>query len=212
MFKIRLLITLSDIKGTSAISLLEKYGGINPYIKKLRVELTKNGKLNLTDNQSKYILDNFDKEPILINRVINISKYLGQELQKQDNLSFIPERLLVEYILADTEKTFHVYGKLNRNQKESRIYWLPKTQVVDDMYFEPINIDVDFDKYNKLLAKQGKQLFEHQKEGVKFLLSRNSSILGFDMGLGKSILSIIAALECGAKKILIICPSSLSQN
>jgi SNF2 family DNA or RNA helicase len=31
-------------------------------------------------------------------------------------------------------------------------------------------------------------------------LSRNSAILGDDMGLGKSMQSIIAALESGAKK------------
>jgi SWI/SNF-related matrix-associated actin-dependent regulator 1 of chromatin subfamily A len=148
----------------------------------------------------------------MINRVIGITKYLGEELQKQDGVSFTPEKILIEFILGETDKSYHVYGKLKRNQIESKMYWLPKTQVTDDPYFEPINIEVDFDKYNKVLAKSNKKLYKHQEEGIKFLLSRNGCILADDMGLGKSIQSIIAALESGAKKILVVCPSSAKIN
>lgn len=206
------MINLDDIKGRSAISLLENYEGINPYLKKLKNEYLKNNKLALTENQSKYILENFDREPQYINRVIGITQYLGEELKKMDNLSFVPEKVLFEFILAETEKTFHVYGKLKQNQKESKMYWIPKTQVTDDPYFEEISLDVDFSKYNDVLSKSGKKLYQHQEDGVKFLLSRNGCILADDMGLGKSIQSIVAALESGAKKILIVCPSSTKIN
>jgi SWI/SNF-related matrix-associated actin-dependent regulator 1 of chromatin subfamily A len=157
-------------------------------------------------------MDNHDREPVYVNRVVGVTAYLGEELQKQEGLSFVPEKVLIEFILAETEKTFHIYGKLKQNQKESKMYWLPKTQVTDDPYFEPIKIDVDFTKYNDVLAKSGKKLYQHQEEGIKFLLSRNGCILADDMGLGKSIQSIIAALESGAKKILIVCPSSTKIN
>lgn len=157
-------------------------------------------------------MDNHNREPLMVNRVIGITKYLGEELQKQEELTFIPERILIEFILAETDKTYHVYGKIKKNQAESKMYFLPKTQVTDDPYFEPINVDVNFDKYNKILEKQEKKLYQHQEEGVKFLLSRNGCILADDMGLGKSIQSIIAALESGANKILIVCPSSAKIN
>ena len=206
------MINLDDIRGHSAISLLESYEGINPYLIKLRIEFLKNKKLALTENQSKYIMDNHDREPVYVNRVVGVTAYLGEELQKQEGLSFVPEKVLIEFILAETEKTFHIYGKLKQNQKESKMYWLPKTQVTDDPYFEPIKIDVDFTKYNDVLAKSGKKLYQHQEEGIKFLLSRNGCILADDMGLGKSIQSIIAALESGVKKILIVCPSSTKIN
>lgn len=206
------MINLEDLKGHSALSLLENYSGINPYLLKLKNEYLKNNKILLTENQSKYILENYNREPQYINRVIGITKYLGEELQKQDALSFTPEKVLIEFILAETDKSFHIYGKLKQNQKESKMYWLPKTQVTDDPYFEPINVEVDFEKYNKVLAKQGKKLYKHQEEGIKFLLSRNGCILADDMGLGKSIQSIIAALESGAKKILVVCPSSAKIN
>jgi SNF2 family DNA or RNA helicase len=206
------LINLDDIKGHSALIFLEKYEGINPYILKLKQEYLKNKKIALTDNQSKYIMDNHDREPLMINRVIGITKYLGEELQKQEDLSFIPERILIEFILAETEKTYHVYGRLKKNQIESRMYFLPKTQVTDDPYFEPINVNVNLEPYNLILEKHKKKLYQHQEEGIRFLLSRNGCILADDMGLGKSMQSIIAALESGAKKILVVCPSSAKIN
>lgn len=206
------MINLDDIKGHSALSLLESYVGINPYLRKMRNEYLKNKKILLTEAQTKYIIENHEKEPILIKRVIGITKYLGEELQKQEGLSFIPERILVEFILADTDKTYHVYGKLKQNQVESKMYWLPKTQVTEDPYFEEIKIDVDFTKYNDILSKYGKKLYQHQEEGIKFLLSRNGCILADDMGLGKSIQSIIAALESGIQNILVVCPSSAKIN
>lgn len=206
------MISLEDIQGYSALSLLENYNGINPYLKKLRNAYLKNKAVKLTDTQMQYIHDNHQKEPILINRVIGISKFLGEELQKREELKFIPERILIQYILAENEKTFHVYGKLTQKQVESRMYWLPKTQVLDDPYFENIEVDVNFDKYNDVLAPLDKKLYAHQETGIKFLLSRNGCILADDMGLGKSMQSIISALESGAKDILVVCPSSVKIN
>jgi SWI/SNF-related matrix-associated actin-dependent regulator 1 of chromatin subfamily A len=206
------LINLDDIRGHSAISLLEAYEGINPYIKKLKIAFLKNNKLALTENQSKYITENHEREPLFINRVVGITPYLGEELKKIDELSFTPEKVLIEFILADTDKTFHIYGKLKQNQKESKMYWLPKTQLTDDPYFESINVNVDFSKYNEVLSLDNKKLYQHQEDGIKFLLSRKGCILADDMGLGKSIQSIVAALESGAKKILVVCPSSTKIN
>ena len=206
------LINLNDLKGHSALSLLETYSGINPYLLRLKYEYLKNGKITLTETQSKYIIENHEREPLLVNRVIGITKYLGEELQKLEKVSFVPEKIMVEFILAETDKSYHIYGKLKRNQTESKMYWLPKTQVTDDPYFEKIEVNVNFDKYNEVLAKQGKKLYHHQEEGIKFLLSRNGCILADDMGLGKSIQSIIAALESGAKKILVVAPSSAKIN
>jgi SWI/SNF-related matrix-associated actin-dependent regulator 1 of chromatin subfamily A len=206
------LINLNDIKGHSALSLLETYSGINPYLKKMRNDYLKNKKIQLTETQVKYIIDNHQREPMLINRIVNISSFLGEELQRQEDLKFVPQKILIEYILAENEKSYHIYGKLKKNQVDSKMYWLPKTQVLDDPYFEELNVDVDFEKYNKILEKQGKKLYEHQERGIKFLLSRNGSILADDMGLGKSIQSIIAALESGANNILIVCPSAVKIN
>lgn len=207
-----ILINLNDIQGHSAISLLENYKGINPHLRKLRNDYLKNNKIQLTDTQTKYIIDNHQREPMLINRIVRITPFLGEELKKQNDLKIVPEKILIEYMLAENEKSFHVYGKLKRNQIDSKMYWLPKTQVLDDPYFEEVQVDVDFTKYNTILKKSNKTLYAHQEAGVKFLLTRNGCILADDMGLGKSIQSIIAALEAGAQNVLIVCPSSVKIN
>lgn len=206
------MITLNDLKSRSAFTLLDKYSGINPYLKKLQNAYLNNRKMTITENQAKYIIDNHEKAPIFINRLIGITEWLGLEFQKSDNTSFVPQKILVEFVLAETDKTFHVYGKLKQNQKESKMYWLPKTQIFDDPYFEKVNIDVDFNKYNDVLGLTGKKLYQHQEEGIKFLLTRNGCILADDMGLGKTTQAIIAALESGAKKILVVCPSATKIN
>lgn len=212
------MINLDDLKGRSAIDILENYGGKNPYIKKLRLKLSKNGKLGLTSNQTKYVLENHDKEPIYINRVVSITEYLGKELQEKEGISFIPEKILIEYMLAESDKSYHVYGKLKRNQKKSGMYFIPKTQILDDPYHEEIDIDVDFEKYEKLdqfVLKDGtvgRTPYEHQKNGIKFLLANDGCLLADDMGLGKTMMSVIAALESGVERILIVCPTSVKIN
>lgn len=212
------MINLEDIKGYSAITILREYDGKNPYIKKLKKTLLKYGKISLTPFQSAYIVDNHKKEPMLINKVVSITEYLGEELKKQHNLKFTPEKILIEYMLADSDKTFHIYGKLKRNQEKSEMYFVPKTQILDDPYFEEINIEVDFEKYEKLDTFKtmegtvGRKILDLQKDGIKFLLSKNGAILADQMGSGKTLQATVAALESGAKKILIVCPSSVKIN
>jgi hypothetical protein len=72
-------------KGRSALEHLKIYNGINPYIRKLKESFIKNGKIILTDNQINYIVSNYNRDPMLINRVIRISSYIGQELKELKN-------------------------------------------------------------------------------------------------------------------------------
>ena len=205
------MININNLKSRTALVLLEKYNGKNPYLKKLRNELRLKNKIKLTENQVKYIHNFFDVEPQLINRVIQINPFLGETLKENNNLTFIPEKILIEFILADQEKTYHIYGKLKKNQKYSEMYWLPKTMVLDDPYFEECDSNIEWDKYIEL-DEIGRIPYEHQKSGVEFLTCRNGAILGDQMGLGKTLISIISALEVEAKKVLIICPASLKIN
>jgi len=205
------MIDLGDIKGRKALIHLGLYKGRNPYLLKLQHQLKTKGKVPLTNNQESYILDNHDKEPVKVNRVVTLSSYIGEELKEKYNLSFTPERMYFGFVLAETEKSYHVYGKLKKNQKDNGMYWIPKTQVMEDPYFVPVDIEVDFSKYLELDTKS-RIPFKHQESGIKFLLSREGGILADDMGLGKTYQSIIAAMETGAKKILIICPASTKIN
>ena len=62
-----------------------------------------------------------------------------------------------------------------------------------------------------------KNLKRYQIEGINFLTRTTGelpyhSILGDDMGLGKTAQAICAASKVGAKKILVVCPSSVKIN
>jgi SNF2 family DNA or RNA helicase len=55
----------------------------------------------------------------------------------------------------------------------------------------------------------GYKLYDFQRISTDYVKSRKYSLLALSMGLGKSIISLWAAKELQAKKILIICPASL---
>jgi SWI/SNF-related matrix-associated actin-dependent regulator 1 of chromatin subfamily A len=82
--------------------------------------------------------------------------------------------------------------------------WLPKVALLKDNTIK--NVVIDYSKYSH------RPPLEHQKEAIQKLCENKKMILADDMGLGKTTSTIIAALETGAKKILIICPASLKIN
>jgi SWI/SNF-related matrix-associated actin-dependent regulator 1 of chromatin subfamily A len=205
------MIKIENIKAFTALNKLREYNGKNPYLKKLKSELTNKGKLSLTSTQEEYIISNFDFEPYKVDRVIGISEYLGEEFKKKYDLPFVPNKMYIGFILGENEKSFHVFGKLKKNQKQNEIYWVPKTQIMEDPYYTPVDIDIDFEKYEEK-DKLGRKLYEHQKDGIEFLVSRKKCILADDMGLGKTLQSVMGTLAAESKKVLIICPSSTKIN
>ncbi|MDE2020413.1 MAG: DEAD/DEAH box helicase [Patescibacteria group bacterium] len=54
-------------------------------------------------------------------------------------------------------------------------------------------------------------MFDHQVEAVEFAIKRQKCILAHEMGLGKSLMAIMAADKEGFR-ILVICPASLKIN
>jgi len=204
------MINLNEIKSLSIINRLKDYKGLNPYITYLKNQYVQKN-IKLTESQVDYVRNFSDKDPIELNNVVEITQFLSDELQKKYDLKHPPSKILVEYYLAETDKAYHVLGKLYRNQEDSKLLWIPKTQLNDDIFFKKTTVEVDFEKYDKM-NKLGRKLFDHQKEGVKFLLERKKCILADDMGIGKSVVGVVSALELGAKSVLIICPASLKLN
>ena len=75
--------------------------------------------------------------------------------------------------------------KLYRNQKGVKLIWIPKTQLLDDLMYEDVDIEIDFDKYQEI-DDRGWKAFNHQEDGIKFLVKNKGCILADDMGLGKT--------------------------
>ena len=211
MFIIIIMLDIKDIKGLKSEELLKTYEGKNPYIKYMKKKYENEKSYFLTTNQSKYVRKYFNFAPKQINKIIEITDYYGEQLKEEHNLKIPINKIMIETLLAESDKALHVICKFYKNQKEVKLIWVPKTQLIDDIHFEEIEINVDYKKYQKL-DKRNWIAFNHQKTGIEFLLKTPKCILADDMGLGKTYQSIVAALECDAERILIVCPSSLKIN
>jgi SWI/SNF-related matrix-associated actin-dependent regulator 1 of chromatin subfamily A len=188
---------------SKALSLLESYEGANNYLLELKRKSQVNRKFYPTRSQSEYIINNHDKQPKVAKKWVVLDAYFAQKLADDRLLTEIPEKVWVEKLLADKEKAFHIWGKIKESQ-ELHDFWLPKAAIIKDNTVK--DVVVDYEKYSK------RPLLSHQKEAIQKLLENKKFILADDMGLGKTTSSIVAALESGAKKILIICPATLKIN
>ena len=205
------MLDIKNLKGKKAEELLKTYEGKNPYIRFMRKKYELESSYYLTTGQSKYVLDFHKTEPQKMDKVIEITDYYAETLKEEHKLKKLPKKIMVDTLLGETDKAYHVLCKLYRNQKGVKLLWVPKTQLLDDLMYVDIEVNIDFDKYSKM-DDRGWSAFNHQKEGIKFLVKNNGCILADDMGLGKTYQSIVAALECGAERVLIVCPSSLKIN
>ena len=205
------MLDVKDIKNLDGEDLLVTYEGNNPYINYMKKKFQTEKKYFLTNSQSKYVKKYFDFEPKKLNKVVELTNYFSEELKNEHKLKITPKKIFVETLLAESDKAIHIICKLYKNQKDVKLIWVPKTQILDDIHYEDIDVEIDFDKYSEL-DKRGWKAFNHQEDGIKFLLKNKKCILADDMGLGKTYQSIVAALECNAERVLIICPSSLKIN
>jgi len=206
------MVDLTKLKNKTTLEKIRNYSGDNDHILKMKKRLDSEGFFVLTSSQISYIEDNHERDTMEINRVVDITPYLGEQLKEKYELKNIPERVFVEKFLTENDKSYHVKGKLYKNQKQSILFHIPKTQLLTDMFYEPYeDLEVNFDSVNKI-NKKNRSLFKHQESAIKFLLKKNKSILSDDMGLGKTKSAIAAALLSGSEKILVICPANAKIN
>jgi SWI/SNF-related matrix-associated actin-dependent regulator 1 of chromatin subfamily A len=188
---------------SKALSLLETYEGGNNYLIELKRKSQLNKKFYPTRSQSEYILNNHDKQPKVAKKWVVLDAYFAQKLADDKLYTEIPQKVWVEKLLSDKEKAFHIWGKVFENE-ELHHFWLPKAAIIKDNTVK--DVIIDYTKYSN------RPPLDHQKEAIQKLVENKKFILADDMGLGKTTSTIIAGLETGAKKILIICPATLKIN
>ena len=188
---------------SKAITSLESYDGANNYILNLKHKLQLNPKFYPTRAQSEYILTNKDKTPKVAKKWVVLDSYFANKLANDKFLLQIPERIWVEKLLAEKDKAYHVWGKFFETDSFTD-FWIPKASLIKDNKVEIK--EIDYSKYSH------RPPLDHQKVAIEELLKNKKYILADDMGLGKTTSTIIAALETGSKKILIICPATLKIN
>jgi SWI/SNF-related matrix-associated actin-dependent regulator 1 of chromatin subfamily A len=188
---------------SKAMSILESYEGGNNYILELKRKSQVNRKFYPTRSQSEYIINFHNKQPKVAKKWVILDTYFAQKLADDKLYTEIPQKVWVEKLLADKEKAYHIWGKV-LDKEEFHDFWLPKVAIIKDNSVK--NVVLNYEKYSH------RPPLDHQKESIQKLVEKKKFILADDMGVGKTTSTIIAALESGAKKILIICPATLKIN
>jgi SWI/SNF-related matrix-associated actin-dependent regulator 1 of chromatin subfamily A len=188
---------------SKAMTILEGYEGGNNYLLELKRKSKINKKFYPTRSQSEYIISFHDKQPKVAKKWVILDAYFAQKLADDKLYTEIPQKVWVEKLLADKEKAYHIWGKVF-DSEELHDFWLPKAAIIKDNSVK--DVVIDYSKYSH------RPPLEHQKEAIQKLVENKKFILADDMGLGKTTSTIIAALEAGSKKTLIICPATLKIN
>ena len=186
-----------------ARTILANYDGSNNQILdwKNKLENTKNFKITRT--QAEYILKFKDTTPKIARKYINLVKNFAEKLKESEETETVDNKIWVEKLLCETDKAYHVWGKINDLDRLGS-FWIPKASILVEE--KKLDREIDYSVYSQ------RPPMDHQKEAVERLLANNRYILADDMGLGKTTSAVIASLESGAKKILIVCPASLKIN
>ena len=195
-----------------AIQVLRNYSGSNPYILSLKRDVVVRGNVSLlSDFAVEYILKNEKLAPKQINKTIDIADWYGEKLKETYEIEFVPKKIKIYTLIGETSTTYHCLIRYRQNMNPMELF-IPKKAALGNFLLEDYNnIQVDFDRYDRLSALKdpNRKLKEHQKEAVKFLLSRKKCILADDMGVGKTTELTVASIEGNFDSILIICPASL---
>ncbi len=186
-----------------ALDLLGTYSGANNYILYLKHKKEVSNKFFPTRSQSEYITTYYNTTPKVARKWVELDTYFAKKFAEERYLLQVPEQIYVEKLLVEKEKSYHVWGKFFDSDKLSE-FWIPKSALIKTHKVESVNID--YSKYSH------RPPLEHQKIAIEKLAGSKRFILADDMGLGKTTSTIIAALETGSKKVLIVCPASLKIN
>jgi SWI/SNF-related matrix-associated actin-dependent regulator 1 of chromatin subfamily A len=195
--------SLNSLPEIRAKNILETYEGSNNYILNIKKKGLTNKNYVITRSQAEYIINYENVIPKVAKKWVEVDSYFSKKLMEEKLLPTEPKEIYVEKLLVEKDKSYHIWGKMFSGQTLYD-FWLPKTAIIKTHTTEKVNID--YSKYDH------RPPLSHQKEAIEKLAGSKRFILADDMGLGKTTSTIIAALETGAKKILIICPASLKIN
>lgn len=205
--------TLKNIE--RALDILKKYNGNNPYILRLKHQVYIDKNIDaMNDFNIEYTLRNYNTIPKQINKIVKLADWYGEKKREDWKLDFTPEKIKVISLVGETSTTYHCYVQYRKSVPPVSSFILKKGIINNFFYDDYHNVEVDFDRYDKLsmMRDPNHKIKSHQKEAVQFLLSRKKCVLADDMGLGKTKPLCVAAIEGNFDSVLIICPASLKTN
>lgn len=186
-----------------AREILSAYAGSNNHLLELKRKVLESKNYALSRTQADYVIKYEKVIPKVARKKVKLFSSFAEKIREEKLLVVAPEEIWVEKLLCETDKAYHIWGKILEVDK-LHAFWVPKMAIVQEE--KKLNRVIDYSPYDK------RPPMAHQKEAIEKLLANDKFILADDMGLGKTTSAVIAALESGAKKILIVCPASLKIN
>jgi SNF2 family DNA or RNA helicase len=191
------------IPEVQAKEILLNYEGSNNQLLEWKQKFETLKTFKLTRTQADYVIKYKDIAPKVAKKYINIVSTFGEKIMEDRLLTKPPEKLWCEKLLCESDKAYHIWGRI-LDAEQNHAMWVPKAVIVQPE--KKLDRVIDYSKYEKRAP------MDHQKVAIEKLLANDKFILADDMGLGKTTSAVIATLESGAKKILIVCPASLKIN
>ncbi len=185
-----------------ALEIISTYSGANNHILELKDKI-KSKYYKLSRTQVDYVISHKSVIPKVARKYVKIDPYLSEELQEKRLLTTPPKQIWVEKILVESEKAYHIWGKVIESDK-LHPFWVPKSQIVPTKDRPPIKVD-----YTPFSHRPP---MEHQKPAIESLLKNDMYILADDMGLGKTTSAVLSSILEKSKCTLIVCPASLKIN
>lgn len=171
---------------------MKNYNGDNNYLINIRNLSFDNPNFYLTDSQIEYISLFNETKPKVARKWVELILIMQKMIADDKLLVKIPEKMWVEKLLVEKEKSYHIFGRFFENDRLN-LYWIPKDAIVVDKTNK--DVVVDFEKYSHRMP------FAHQKEAIIKLLENDKFILADDMGLGKGLInSTLIYTPTGTKK------------
>jgi SNF2 family DNA or RNA helicase len=166
-------------------------------------------KKTLNDFHVRFILKNKDVESKYIGKIVKVAEWWGKKKQVDLGFTFIPKVIEVGWYFGEAEDLHVFYGRFTKSQERGMLLICSSEAFITNFWVKDYNtLQVDLSKYNS----DKRTVLKHQEEAVKFLLSRKKCILADQMGSGKTMSAILAALEGGYEHILIIAPASVKKT
>lgn len=159
-----------------ARTILLTYEGSNNQLLdwKRKIDEVKNFKL--TRPQSEYVMKYYELSPKVARKYINLVSTFGEKIMEERLLPIPPEKIWCEKLLCESDKAYHIWGKVLDNDQMSAM-WLPKSAIVHEE--KRLNRVIDYSPYDN------RPPMKHQKVAIEKLLANNKFILADDMGVGK---------------------------
>ena len=184
-----------------ALNVLKEYKGNNDYILGFQKQYFNSKSFMPTRTQSDYIVRFGNVESVVVKKQVEIHKSCRKFVQEQLKLDTEPEKIYIEKLLSRRGDMLDIWGCFGDDCKSYQPIFISKECLKKTKTIPKI----DFSKYDR-------DPKPHQIEAIYKLLENEKFVLADEMGLGKTTSAIIAAVEGGFKKILVICPASLKIN